>query len=653
MRLVAACLFFAVGLAEAAEGLLPLRFTAGSLEFGATRVSDLSVSLATDGRFRVGARRLQDAGTELELVGLELAGWIDEFEQDGSGLAVAGRARYEELPFDFRFDAAGPRSTLCLRAQAPALGALVARKGGPGAAAWIRSGALDACVRQDEGGADGGGGASVAAQLSLQDLAFDSPEGRYAAEGLGIEVRGELPGGSPGDASVSGRVHAGAVLFDHLYAEFAASPLRFELRPQFDAERLAALAFDLVDDGALAVGGRFEWRDGDAWSVKIQDLSLEFPAAYVRYLEAMAATWSLDGLEVTGGLRWAGALGAEGLTSGDLDLLDLTVVDTRRGRFALTGLTTRLRPGAPEFDSTLDWRGLLFGRINLGAGRAYLDSSPGTFALSQPLTLDVLGGSLQLQRLAYRLPAANAAQGGSGFELQARADGIELERLAAALGWPAFGGTLGGEIPRVHLENGVLDVDGEIRVDVFGGSIRVKDLAMERPFGVLPSLSANAEISDLDLEQLTGTFEFGSISGRVDGYVRGLRLLDWSPVAFDAWLGTPERQSSSRSISRQAVKHLAAIGGGGATAALAGPVMRLFNNFSYRRLGLGCRLDNHVCEVSGVRAEGEGVLLLEGAGIPKVTVRAYNRRVDWPQMVANLVAVGSGESIRVGEGDGP
>ena len=88
-------------------------------------------------------------------------------------------------------------------------------------------------------------------------------------------------------------------------------------------------------------------------------------------------------------------------------------------------------------------------------------------------------------------------------------------------------------------------------------------------------------------------------------------------------------------------------------AALAGPVMRLFDSFSYRRLGLGCRLDNYVCEVRGVSEEGEGVLLLEGAVIPKVTVLAYNRRVDWPQMVANLVAVGGGESIRVGEGDGP
>jgi hypothetical protein len=642
-----------VSLTSADEGMAPLRFTAGGLEFGETRFSDLSLSLAADGRFRFETARLEDPDLELELTGLELAGRLDELELDGPGLAARGRATYEGLPFDFRFDAAGARSTLCLHTQAQPLGALVARKGGVDAAEWIRGGAVDACMRYDEGSAGAGGKETFEADVDLQDFAFDSPEGLYAGEGLGIELRGSIPGGLSGDARLSGRLHSGAVLFDQLYAEFGASPLRFDLTPRFAEDQLTALVFDVADDGALAVEGQFEWRDGGFWSANIDNLSLVFPDAYERYLETMSAAWTLDGLAVTGGLRWAGSLGSAGLESGDLDLLDLTVVDTLRNRFALTGLTTRLRPGASEFDSTLDWRGLLFGRINLGPGRAHLDSSPGSFALSQPLNLDVLGGTLQLQELAYRLPAANAAQGESGFELRARADGIDLERLTAAFDWPAFGGTLGGEIPRVHLESGVLDVDGEIRIDVFGGSIRVRDLAMERPFGVLPSLSANAEISDLDLEQLTGTFEFGNISGRVDGYVRDLRLLDWSPVAFDAWLGTPARQSRSRSISRQAVNHLAAIGGGGAAAALAGPVMRLFDSFSYRRLGLGCRLDNYVCEVSGVSEEGEGVLLLEGAGIPKVTVRAYNRRVDWPQMVANLLAVGGGESIRVGEGDSP
>ena len=86
---------------------------------------------------------------------------------------------------------------------------------------------------------------------------------------------------------------------------------------------------------------------------------------------------------------------------------------------------------------------------------------------------------------------------------------------------------------------------------MFDGAVTVRDLEAERIFGVLPSLSASIDLQNLDLEQLTETFEFGRIGGRVDGYVHDLRMLDWRPVAFDAWLGTPEGQARSEAISRQ------------------------------------------------------------------------------------------------------
>ena len=128
-----------------------------------------------------------------------------------------------------------------------------------------------------------------------------------------------------------------------------------------------------------------------------------------------------------------------------------------------------------------------------------------------------------------------------------------------------------------------------------------------------------------------------------------LRLLDWKPVAFDAWLGTPARQEKSRGISRQAVNHLTSIGGGNATAALTGPLMKMFNNFSYRRLGLGCRLHNNICDVRGISEDDVSVLIMEGAGLPKIMIRAFNRSLDWPQLVAGLVAVSGDEPIRVGD----
>jgi len=212
-----------------------------------------------------------------------------------------------------------------------------------------------------------------------------------------------------------------------------------------------------------------------------------------------------------------------------------------------------------------------------------------------------------------------------------------------------FSGKISGRIPGVSLDDGVLDVEGKILVNVFDGSLSLEDLRIERAFGVLPSLSANIEAVNLDLEQLTRTFSFGQISGRIDGFIHDLRMLDWKPVAFDAWFGTPANQTGTRDISRKAVNNLTTLGGGGATTALTGPVMKLFNSFSYKSLGMGCRMQNNVCEIRGVSEDDSSALIMEGAGVPKVTIRAFNRRVDWPRLLSQLVAVSEGESVKIGD----
>jgi hypothetical protein len=124
-------------------------------------------------------------------------------------------------------------------------------------------------------------------------------------------------------------------------------------------------------------------------------------------------------------------------------------------------------------------------------------------------------------------------------------------------------------------------------------------------------------------------------------------MLDWKPVAFDAWFGTPASQKGTKDISRKAVNHLTTLGGGRATTALTSPVMKLFNHFSYKSLGLGCRMQNNVCEIRGVSEDEVSVLIMEGAGVPKITIRAFNRRVDWPQLLAQLIAASEGESVKI------
>lgn len=636
----------------AVAGDLPqLSFSAAVVEYGGNRLNGLEVSLASSGEFQ-----FRWDGIELEngshgTGAFHLGGRLVELSLPEDGLRASGSALYQELETDWELDIGEKTSSLCLAADARPLERLAMQSLSIGQDAWVTRGAADACIRYRQPDT---APAAVDFDVAVAGLSFDSPDGLYAGEGLALDFHGELVLGKQTQVRVGGSLEKGQILLDRYYGDFSAAALAFDLLPEFNGANLAATGFEIRDDGALRVEGRLKLgEEPDSWGFHVDALEMRFPDAYGRYVEPVAAAWTLDGLEVTGTVDWNGAISASGIRSGDLEIADLSIVDTRRGRFALTGLNTRLRPGDYGFDSRFDWRGLLLGSINLGSGSALLDSEPGAFALASPVELEVLGGRLRFDRLGYTLPGGPVAGGGSRFVMDASVSGIDMVQLTAAFGWPQFSGRLSGEVPGVHLDDGVLSADGEVRIEVFGGEVLISDLEAERLFGVLPSLSANIRLNDLDLVQLTDTFQFGRIGGRVDGRIDDLRLLDWQPVAFDAWIGTPDRQGRKESISRRAVTNLTNIGGGGATAALASPLMRIFSSFSYRRLGLGCRLDNYVCEVSGITEDGESVLLMEGAGLPKITVRAWNRNVDWPQMVANLTAVSSGATVQVGDAPEP
>ncbi len=489
--------------------------------------------------------------------------------------------------------------------------------------------------------------------IHLADLAFDSPEGRFAAESLQIESEGSVKFGGTPSARISGRISAGELLLDDFYRDFSDAALEFAAHPVLDRSTLSVRQFNATDNSSLSLEGSAQLNLDDpenSLTFRINRLDLDFPGAYQRYVEPFAGQWTLNGLGLTGSISWSGDWIDGSFESGQFEISDLTIVDKMRGRFAVTGLDASLRPGDHDFNSRLSWRGLLLGPINLGAGEMALDSEPGKLAISEPLELQVLGGSHVFHELGIVFPGSIGTLGEElDIMLQAEMQGLDMEQLTAALDWPGFSGNINGEIPGVSLKEGVLTVNGEIVVEVFGGRVSIGDLSIERLFGVLPSLAANVDVYDLDLEKLTQTFSFGQISGRLDGYIHDLRLLDWKPVAFDAWLGTPARQEKSSGISRQAVNHLTEIGGGNATAALTGPIMKMFNNFSYRRLGLGCRLHNNICDVRGISEDDVSVLIMEGAGLPKIMIRAFNRSLDWPQLVAGLVAVSGDEPIRVGD----
>jgi len=259
-------------------------------------------------------------------------------------------------------------------------------------------------------------------------------------------------------------------------------------------------------------------------------------------------------------------------------------------------------------------------------------------------------GKLRFDRFQLRPPQGdNGMQANFGLTL----DAFDIGKLAQSMGWPAFRGTLSGSIPDARYLDDRLVFEGGLEMRVFDGSVKVSSLAMERPFGVAPTLSADLALDDLDLLSVTEVFDFGSISGRLDGNIRDLRLVDWTATAFDAELYTQRRQGVKQRISQRAVQNISSVGDASFVTSLQGQLIGLFDDFGYRRLGISCRLQNEVCAMGGLESIGRetagsgsdtsGFTVIQGAGIPRLNVVGFNRRVDWPTLLERLEAVGSGD----------
>ena len=190
------------------------------------------------------------------------------------------------------------------------------------------------------------GATDIGWTIELSAVDFDSPDGRFAAAALEGTSSGRLLAGDENEVAVTGAIRGGEILLGNFYSDFSAAPLQFELQPSWEQDGTLTLPFRVHDDGALTTRGRVVSGSGEPdppWDVYIEDLRLDFPLAYERYVEPIAAAWDLDGLEVTGAVSWRGSWLDGALNSGDLDITDLSAVDTKRGRFAVTGLQTRLR----------------------------------------------------------------------------------------------------------------------------------------------------------------------------------------------------------------------------------------------------------------------------------------------------------------------
>ena len=394
---------------------------------------------------------------------------------------------------------------------------------------------------------------------------------------------------------------------------------------------------DLTGSGSMNFAGETPLFSGD---FKIN--KLEFPAAYTSYMQITLASTLLGDADTAGALR--GEVSVRDNAPVSLHVLpESLVLHDKKDRLYISKMSgdvywTPAGVDAPY--SKLSWaEGGAFG-LSGGAAEIEFVARGTNFAVMKPTRLPILDGVLAIDTLSM------GNLGASNMEVQFKGavEPISMTRLATVFGWPAFQGTLSANIPGVTLKDELLTFQGNVESEVFGGRVVGSNIRLQDPLGNFPQFFADVRARDLDLSLVTQTFEVGSITGRLEVDVLNLELFDWSPISFDARLATPKGDKSRHKISARAVTSLSNVGGGGGgvVQALQGGVLRFFDEYSYDKLGITCKLRNDVCEMSGVEPAGIGYYIVKGAGIPRIDIVGNAGRVRWSQLLASIATADFG-----------
>ncbi len=439
--------------------------------------------------------------------------------------------------------------------------------------------------------------------------------------------------------NVSADVASGFIYTDPVGINASTHPLRFssEFNWQPTGEvSLSDLHWRQPGVAELTTSVRFSFQEQfQLRALKVQAQSLLLGTVYPAYIQPWLYEFDIPALDLKGSLsgevEWtpeATRLNAR---------LNNIAVQEADGQFGIQGLKGSLNWSDEDArqHSEISWNQANFYQLPFGASRITFSSLRNEFQLAEPVSIPFFDGAIEIEEGFMRDPGDE----GMAWSFDAYLQPVSMLQLTEALGWQTFGGKLSGMIPELRYQDRQLQLDGTLLVSAFDGSITVNNLLVDEPFGLVPRLQGDIVLDNLDLEAVTGTFSFGKIQGRLDGYINDLDMLAWQPVKFDALLITPDDDRSRHRISQRAVDNLTRIGGG-VGGALSRSFMRFFEDFSYDKLGLGCRLEQGVCQMRGAQPAAQGYYIVKGGLMPpRIDIVGYADQVDWRQLVNQLIEV--------------
>jgi hypothetical protein len=226
------------------------------------------------------------------------------------------------------------------------------------------------------------------------------------------------------------------------------------------------------------------------------------------------------------------------------------------------------------------------------------------------------------------------------FALSAK--GLQLQPLTKHLGWHPFGGTLNASIPTVESTGALLRTRGEIEVDVFGGKVRIAPVEIQNPFSRLFSIRLNTRFEEINLELASESFEFGRISGILQGTVNDLVITNGEPAQFKAEIHSVSKRGVGQWISVEALDKITVLSSGNDAGALYGGVAGFFENFRYSRLGFKATLRNDRLTLRGIESRDDKEYLVVGTLLPPtVNIISHTQEISFGELMRRLERIGA------------
>lgn len=474
--------------------------------------------------------------------------------------------------------------------------------------------------------------------FTVADLQYTTPAGDVGGQGLAGHMRFALDATAfPAELMLNGGLRGGQLRLGPVLAQLPQHGVFMDLHASTERGGLSIghLRFDDADalhaEGALALDAK-----GRLQKLRLDHFRARFPAAYERYGQPWLDDMAASPLHLTGQLEGHLDYAAGRWRSFAFHTNGLDVADSA-GEWQAAGLHGDMdwsekneRPA-----TTLAWSALALYRLRLGAGQSRWRSRDGALVLQSPVDVALLKGQAHIARLNWRPAAAQPER----FDIAMDLHSLDMAAFDQAMGWTPIAGTMNGAISSVQWTGDRYALNGELSINAFNGTLAVNHLSVQQPWSAGVVWGGDISLHQIDLAALTDAFNFGSMTGKLEGTIDGLRLSRNGPIAFKASLLT---QNDGR-ISLRAANNLSVVTGGTAASGLQGAVMRLFKTFGYKRMGIQAELQNGVCTLGGLDGgSSSGYSIVEGSGLPYVHVVGTQTKVDWPILVHRLKAASQG-----------